>query len=138
MGALTLVLDTGVLVAAVDRRDPHHDACQQLLRSTRERRVVPAPVLVEVEYLLRGRPAWRAFLADVLVGALTVADLGPADYERVGDLLDRYGDLRVGFVDCAVLAVVERLGEDKLATLDHRHFSVLRPSHVETLALLPN
>jgi hypothetical protein len=36
-----------------------------------------------------------------------------------------------------VLAVVERLGEPKLATIDHRHFSVLRPVHVEALELLP-
>jgi hypothetical protein len=36
-----------------------------------------------------------------------------------------------------VLAAVERLGEPKLATLDHRHFSVMRPRHVEALELLP-
>jgi hypothetical protein len=29
-------------------------------------------------------------------------------------------DLRVGFVDCAVLAVVERLVETKLATLESK------------------
>ena len=40
-------------------------------------------------------------------------------------------------VDASVLALLERLGEDKLATLDHRHFALLRPSHVEALQLLP-
>lgn len=48
-----------------------------------------------------------------------------------------YADLEVGLVDCAVLAVTERLGEPKLATLDRRHFSVMRPRHVEALELLP-
>lgn len=48
-----------------------------------------------------------------------------------------YADLEVGFVDCAVLAVTERLGEPKLATLDHRHFGTMRPRHVEALELLP-
>ncbi len=48
-----------------------------------------------------------------------------------------YTDLRVGFVDAAVLAVVERLREPKLATLDHRHFSVMRLRHVDALELLP-
>jgi len=48
-----------------------------------------------------------------------------------------YADLRVGFVDAAVLAVVERLRQTKLATLDHRHFSVMRPRHVDALELLP-
>jgi predicted nucleic acid-binding protein len=45
--------------------------------------------------------------------------------------------MRLGFVDCAVLAVVERLGEAKLATLDHRHFAAVRPAHRKALTLLP-
>jgi hypothetical protein len=45
--------------------------------------------------------------------------------------------MRVGFVDAAVLAIVEHLGEPKLATLDRRHFSIMRPRHVEALELLP-
>ncbi|MBI2236936.1 MAG: twitching motility protein PilT [Actinobacteria bacterium] len=59
------------------------------------------------------------------------------DYPRIRELVDRYADLGVGFVDAAVLAIVERLGEPKLATLDHRHFSVMRPRHVDALELLP-
>jgi uncharacterized protein len=43
----------------------------------------------------------------------------------------------VGFVDAAVLAVVERLGEPKLATLDVKHFATMRPRHVGALTLLP-
>ena len=45
--------------------------------------------------------------------------------------------VRPGFVDCAVLAVTERLGEPKVATLDRRHFGVMRPRHVDALELLP-
>jgi hypothetical protein len=36
-----------------------------------------------------------------------------------------------------VLAVVERLGEPRLATLDRRHFGLLRPRHRDSLELLP-
>lgn len=52
-------------------------------------------------------------------------------------MLTTYVDLKVGFVDCTVLAVTERFGEPKLATLDHRHFGVMRPRHVDALELLP-
>jgi uncharacterized protein len=68
---------------------------------------------------------------------VVVEDLRPEDYRRVAELLAEYADLRVGFVDAAVLAVVERLREPKLATLDHRHFATMRPSHVDALELLP-
>lgn len=76
-------------------------------------------------------------LDQVGAGALVIEDLVAQDYERVDELLGAYSDLKVGFVDCAVLAVVERLGEPKLATLDYRHFGVMRPRHVEALQLLP-
>jgi predicted nucleic acid-binding protein len=106
----------------------------------RERRIVPAPVLVEVDHLLGSYAREGSFVAvldQVRSGALVIENLLAADYERVDELLRTYADLEVGFVDCAVLAVLERLGEPKLATLDHRHFATMRPRHVEALELLP-
>ena len=76
-------------------------------------------------------------LNQVRSGALVIEDLVASDYERAVELMPTYADLKVGFVDCAVLAVVERLGEPKLATLDHRHFATMRPRHVDALELLP-
>ena len=102
--------------------------------------MIPSPVLPEIDYWCGQRLSVDAFLSlleDVDRGAYTVAELRPAEYRRVATLCDRYRDLRLGFVDAAVLAVVERLGERKLATVDRRHFSVLRPAHTEALELLP-
>jgi hypothetical protein len=33
--------------------------------------------------------------------------------------------------------LAERLGADQVATVDRRHFSVVRPAHVDALTLLP-
>jgi len=76
-------------------------------------------------------------LDDMLAGAYSVVDLTIEDYARCNDLLKRYADSDIGFVDAAVLAVVERLKEPKLATLDGRHFRLLRPRHIDALHLLP-
>jgi predicted nucleic acid-binding protein len=137
---LGLVVDTGVLVAAIEPRDDHHQPCSELLEGAREVRVVPAPVLVELEYLLRSASdvdAFKAFLDDCARRAFRIEPLLDEDYARVGELLVRYADMRLGFVDAAVLAVTERLREPKLATLDRRHFTVVQPRHVEALELLP-
>jgi predicted nucleic acid-binding protein len=69
--------------------------------------------------------------------SIAIVELVRADYARVRELLERHGDLSLGFVDAAVVAVVERLGERKLATLDHRHFGTVRPRHADSLTLLP-
>lgn len=136
---MALVLDTGVLYATLDADDDDHGPCVSLLAEAREPRVVPAPVLSEVDWLCGRLPRNRfsLILDQIDTGALVVEDLLHEDYRRAGNLLTTYADLRVGFVDAAVLAVVERLREPKLATLDHRHFSVMRPRHVEALELLP-
>jgi uncharacterized protein len=137
---LALICDTGPLYAALDRMDTDHAACASLLSKATEPIVVPSPVVVELEWLASSRldpRAFLVFLADIEAGRVLVAELEPADYRRISQLLERYADLPLGFVDAAVLAVVERFGELRLATLDHRHFSVVRPRHVASLELVP-
>ena len=137
---MALILDTGPLYASLDRSDQDHAACRRLIEDADEPLVIPAPVLVEVDYWINQRltpGVLVALLADIESGAYRVADLAPVDYTRVRELCDRYADSDIGFVDAAVFAVVERLGEPKLATLDRRHFSLLRPRHRESIELLP-
>jgi predicted nucleic acid-binding protein len=137
---VALILDTGPLYASLDRSDQDHAACRTLIERAEEPLVIPAPVLVEVDYWIGRRltpGALIALLADIESGAYRVEDLHPADYTRVGELCDRYADADIGFVDAAVFAIVERLGESKLATLDRRHFSLLRPRHRDAIDLVP-
>jgi predicted nucleic acid-binding protein len=137
---LTLVLDTGPLLAALDADDPDHQRCAALVSTRDEDLAVPTLVLAELDYWLAkrgGGEAWLAFLDDVLAGAYRVEPPTQADLERARALQDRYRDLALGIVDSTVLALVERLRESKLATLDHRHFATVRPVHVESLQLLP-
>jgi predicted nucleic acid-binding protein len=137
---VALIVDTSVLYAALDARDNDHNRCAELLRQTEEMIVIPAPALPEVDALAAREGAPLAIvpvLRDVQTGAVLVEDLVFEDYPRVASLMEQYADLDLGFVDAAILALVERLGETKLATLDHRHFSVVRPRHVSALELLP-
>jgi predicted nucleic acid-binding protein len=137
---MALILDTGPLYASLDRSDADHRACRRLIETAIEPRIVPAPVLVEVDYWIHTRMhpgVLVALLDDIVDGAYQVETLVPEDYRRIRELCDRYADADVGFVDAAVLAIVERLNEPKLATLDHRDFRLLRPRHVDALTLLP-
>jgi predicted nucleic acid-binding protein len=134
------VLDTGPLYATMDRRDAHHLASRSLIETSRELLVIPAPVLVEVDYWAHkwlGPQVFVALLDDIAAGVFMVEALLPQDYRRVRELCHQYADADIGFVDAAVLAVVERLNEPKLATIDRRHFGMLRPRHVDALELLP-
>lgn len=135
---MALIVDTGPLVAMLDATDPDHERCAELLQGSAEPRVVPVCVLVEVEYLVRPWPhALTALLEDFESGAFEVLDLPARWLLRAGELLDAYRDLSLGLVDATVVAATEMLSEAKIATLDHRHFAVVRPAHTEALTLLP-
>ena len=136
---MALVLDTGVVVAALMRDDRHHAGCRRLIDETSEPLVLPSPVLPEIDYWVSrtGPGPMIGLLGEIEAGSFVVEDLEHEDYPRVAELVDRYSDQDLGCVDASVLAVVERLGERRLATLDHRHFSVIRPRHVDALELVP-
>jgi hypothetical protein len=93
-----------------------------------------------VTYLLATRlgvePEVR-FLGDLASGAFTVIPVAPADWLRIAELVARYRDLPLGAVDASVVAAAERLGAREVATLDRRHFGVVRPRHAQSFDLLP-
>jgi uncharacterized protein len=137
---MALVIDTGPLLAALDIADPDHERCAALLGEASEDLVVPILVLAELDYWCHARlgaRAWISFLEDVLIGAYRIEVCTSVDLERCRRLQSQYEDQMLDVVDASVLALVERLRERKLATLDHRRFSILRPSHTHALELLP-
>jgi uncharacterized protein len=77
------------------------------------------------------------FLRSLAEGDFTPVELTAADYVRMADLVVRYASLPLGTTDASVIAVAERLELTEVATLDRRHFTVVRPNHVDALALLP-
>jgi uncharacterized protein len=101
--------------------------------------VVPTLVIAEAAYLIGTRLGAEAevrFLGDLAAGAFAVEAVNPADWLRIAELVGRYRDLPLGTVDASVVAAAERLGIREVATVDRRHFSVVRPQHVEAFILL--
>ena len=131
----------GPLVAAASTRDRNHDRCVALLTlAASAPPIVAALVVTEVAYFLGdriGHAAEQAFARSVRDGELHVEPVEPSDWIRISELLGEYSDLPLGIVDASVVASCERLGVSTLATLDRRHFSIVRPRHREALTLLP-
>jgi predicted nucleic acid-binding protein len=114
--------------------------CRDLLEQHRGPLVAPTLVITEVAYFIGTRlgPAVEVrFLQNLAEGGISVEPVHAADWLRIAELVWTYRDLPLGSVDASVIAVAERLNLASLATLDRRHFSVVRPAHVEALELLP-
>jgi uncharacterized protein len=138
---VALVLDTGPILALLDAGDPAHAPSVAMVEEVGEDLVVPTCVLVEVDYWVQkllGQKAWDIFVDDVSSGAYRLERLTAPDLERAAELERQYHELDLGLVDASVIALCERLGETKVATLDRRDFSVVRPNHCTSLRLLPD
>nr|WP_205634577.1 MULTISPECIES: PIN domain-containing protein [Mycolicibacter] len=135
-----MVVDAGPLYAYVDADDAHHASSLELLQTHPGPLIVPTLVITEVVYLLGTRLGVESevrFLGDLADGAFAVESVAAGDWLRIAELVARYQDLPLGTVDASVVTVAERLGIHEVATVDRRHFSIVRPCHIEAFTLLP-
>ena len=128
------------MYAYIDADDRHHAASLELLLSHPGPLIVPTLVITEVTYLVGTRLGTTAevrFLGDLASGDLITEPVAASDWLRIAELVHAYEDLPLGTVDASVIALAERLDVTTVATLDRRHFGIVRPNHCERLELLP-
>lgn len=121
-----ITLDTSATYALLNRRDAAHRAAVQALEADRGPYLVPAATLGEVGFLVEDRLGVEVLdllLADLESGAYAL-DCGEGDFTRTRELLRRYADLALGYVDAAVIACAERSG-GRVLTFDLRDFGVV-------------
>lgn len=102
--------------------------------------MVPVLVITEVAYLLATRIGAETevrFLGDLAAAELVPEPVDAGDWIRIAELVMAYRDLPLGTVDASIVAAAERLGARTIATLDRRHFSVVRPAHIAMFDLVP-
>ena len=136
MGPGVITLDTSGLFASLNRKDRLFTMAVAALTAESRPFLVPAAVLGELAHFIESRstPAvLDKFLAD-MERRQYVLDCGNQDLPRVRELVKRYADLPLGFVDAAVIACAERNG-GRVLTFDLRHFGVV--AREGTITIVP-
>ncbi len=134
-----LIVDTGVLLASMDTADPHHEVSAAVLRSASGPLVTTPLVVAETSYLVDrqlGPKAEAEFFRHIEAGAISLAPIAGL-LGRIAVLIDEYDDLPLGGTDASLVALAERAQQSVIATLDQRHFSVVRPKHCEAFEIVP-
>jgi predicted nucleic acid-binding protein len=133
-----IVVDTGAMIALLDRHDAHHAKLRRLYADSGDRWRLPWAILPEVDYLAGrelGARAQDTFLDDLATGAFAVDWGRESDIARALEINRQYKALRLGLVDAVVIAIAERLKARAIATLDVRHFGSVKIAGAP--ALLP-
>jgi uncharacterized protein len=137
---VAVLIDTSAVLAAIDRADPAHERVVSALATERSTIILPVVTLPEVAFLITRRhgAAKAAAAMDRLArGPWPVTGLETPDLHRATELMARYADARIGFVDAAIAALAERIGALRIYTLDQRDFAPLRPRHAAAFEVLP-
>jgi uncharacterized protein len=138
---MTVILDTSFLFALTDLSDRNHTRVLSVAQSINQTLLLPSVVLPEVCYLIAsrlGHQAMRKFIASLAVSDIQIEPLIAKDLERVNQILDRYADSQLDFVDAVIAAIAERLDISRVLTLDRRDFSIIRPKHCDYFEILPD
>jgi predicted nucleic acid-binding protein len=123
------LLDTGPLVALLDRSERDHDLVRSFMVDLRSARLLTTgAVVTEAFYLLSDVQNGPTSLASFLdASAIEVNDVfGPAALAAAARLMSRYADIPMDFPDATLVLIAEWSGTDRILTLDRRGFSSFR------------
>jgi uncharacterized protein len=125
--AKKLLLDTGFVVALLNLDDPDHERCAHVWGGLRARLYSVEGVLVEAAHLLRRARSGAASIVGLIYGAGTeLIALSEGRAQRAVELMDRYHDVPMDFVDALLVVVAEEEKIRDVLTLDRRGFETYR------------
>ena len=135
-----IIADTSGLLALFNEREPRHVDVQAIVASEPAPLVVSPYVVAELDYLVGmriGLPAELAVLRELSGPGYLLADADDALLSTAADVVERYGDQHIGVTDASLVVLADRHRTDRILTLDHRHFTVLRRPDGGAFTLLP-
>ena len=123
-----VIVDTSALLAFFDASEPDHDAVSEVL-AIADVLVVSPYVVAELDYLVASRHGVDdelAVLDELAGGAWDLAAFDDDGLRRARGVIASYRDQQIGVADASIVVLAERYRTRKIASLDRRHFGVLR------------
>jgi len=135
------LLDSGFLYALVDENDSSHQDVLKTRSVINGTIILPVPAITEVCYFVQkklGIAALTNFLENLAQQEDFIFETPLlSDYSRSAEILKKYNDSNIDFVDGCIVAIAERLNITKILTVDRRHFQMFRPTHCKAFEILP-
>jgi predicted nucleic acid-binding protein len=120
------LLDTGVIVALLDRSEKSHQACSEAVRSLEAPLVTCEAVIAESCYLLRNLPgAPEAVIENVVAGIFQIPFQLSREATGVKQVLRKYRDRKIDLADACLIRLADEFETPDILTLDN-DFAIYR------------
>ena len=121
------LVDTGALLALIDRDDRWHGRCTEAFAALRLPLATSAAVLAELFHLLGDHRNHLASAWGLLrSGAVTVLPIDDRDLGELEALMKRYADRPMDFADATLVHLARRENVTTVFTVDHDDFETYR------------
>lgn len=114
-----VLLDTGVIVASLDRSERHHQVCAAAIQEATSPLVTCEAVIAESCYLVRNmKGAAEAVIANVAAGIFQIPFSLKQSAQEVAHILRKYRDGGIDFADACLIHLAEDLRIADILSLD--------------------
>jgi predicted nucleic acid-binding protein len=132
-----VLLDTGVIVALLDRSERRHEACAEAVRELEAPLITCEAVIAESCYLLRNLAgAAGAVIDNVAAGIFQIPFQLSREAASVKQVLRKYRDRQIDLADACLIRLADEFGAADILTLD-RDFAVYRWGKNKAFRMLP-
>jgi predicted nucleic acid-binding protein len=133
-----VLLDTGVIVALLDRSERLHERCAEAVQEIETPLVTCEAVIAESCYLLRNLAgASEAVIENVATGIFQIPFQLSHEAAGVKQVLRKYRDRRIDLADACLIRLADEFGTGDILTLDG-DFSVYRWGRNKAFRMLPS
>ncbi len=136
-----VIVDTGPLIALIDRLDQNHLACNEALKklSIRTKLYTSGSVLSEVFHILPPTLQIRERVFSLIEAFPLIIDpIEATHFQRIKEIMFKYQNLSLDFADASLVVMAEKLRADTVFTVDKRDFASIKPKHIRAFSLLPD
>jgi predicted nucleic acid-binding protein len=132
------LVDTGAILALLDRSDRWHEVCVDAFRQLRLPLLTSEAVLTELFHLVGDsrsemETAWKF----VRSGAIVVATIEDGELRHMNVLMSRYWDRPMDFADATLVYLAKRESLSVILTVDQADFSTYRIEGKRRFRILP-
>jgi len=136
--AASALVDTGAILALLDRSDRWHTACVGAFRQLRLPLLTSEAVLTELFHLVGdARAEMEAAWKFVRSGALVLGAIEDGELSNLRTLMSRYWDRPMDFADATLVYLAKRESLSIILTVDHADFATYRIGGKRQFRVLP-
>ena len=136
--ARDILLDTGPLVAVLDRGDPFHAECVAVWHEIADRCLTTESVVTEATHLV-GRAGGSSLpLELILATRIPVISIERGGHDHAVQLMRRYRMLPMDYTDATLVIVADAMRLSSVFTLDRKAFSMYRRGDGSAFTILPS